>query len=690
MNLSQFDWLIVSGIFLLLGGIAWFTKRYTRSVADFLAADRSAGRYLLTMASGMAGLGTITMVANFEQFYSAGFAAGWWGMMLGPVTLLVTLSGFVIYRYRETRAMTMAQFFERRYSRPFRVFAGLLAFISGVVNYGIFPGVTARFIIYFTGLPPTFVVGGLELPTLAPVMFVMLGAALLLTMTGGQVAVMVTDFLQGQLVNITMLAIMVLLMVTVGFGNIIEGLQMAPAGESKINPFDQANVPDFNVWFFVMMAVLGVYGTMAWQGGQGYNAAARTAHEAKMARILAEFRGLVTYFVIMLLPVAAYAIMHHPAFTGMAESVQAQLDTIGDEQIRTQMTVPLVASRLLPTGLMGLFAVVILAAAISTDDTYLHSWGSIFIQDVVMPFRRKRLAPKTHLRLLRLSMLGVAVFAFMFSLLFPLRAYIFMFFQITGAIYLGGAGSVIIGGLYWNRGTAAGAWWSMAIGSILAVGGIVLQNVLWPWLATGVEFPFNGMQMGFFSAVVSMAVYFGVSLLTCREPIDMDALLHRGPHAVGDDHTAPGNQPATGLKTLVFTNEFTTGDKAIYILKLSIFLLFFIIFVVGTVWGLTGTIPEDLWVKYWWFKLIFTLVVGTATTVWFILGGIKDLVQLFRTLATKVRDSADDGFVTHHLGQPSEDDSLLEVGPDFYASNAEALKVSSKRPAQRPDSSDPV
>ncbi len=649
MNLTLLDWLIVAILFVLLTAVALVTRRYTRSVAAFLTADRSAGRYLLTMASGMAGLGAITLVANFEQFYQAGFAAGWWGMMLGPVTLLVTLSGFVIYRYRETRAMTLAQFFERRYSRRFRVFAGIVAWVSGVINYGIFPGVTARCIIHFTGLPTGFTFLGFETPTLAVVMLLMLSVALVMAISGGQIAIMVTDFLQGQLVNIVMLAVMALLLLTVGFGTIMEGLQLAPAGESRINPFDQHEVADFNVWYFVMMAVFGVYATMSWQGNSAYNASARNAHEAKMARVLAEFRGMITFYVIMLLPVTAYAVMHLPAFSGLADSVRAQLATMDGEQTRQQMLVPVVASHLLPVGMMGLFTAVILAAAISTDNTYLHSWGSIFIQDVVVPLRRKRLDAKTHLLLLRLSMCGVAAFAFCFSLLFPLRAYILMFFHITGAIYIGGAGAVIIGGLYWSRGTTAGAWSAMITGSTLAAGGVVFQNIVWPILASGVEFPFNGMQMSCFAAVVAMSVYILVSLATCRAPVDMDALLHRGQYAVKGDHTAPDARPVSGLRSFGFTSEFTTGDKIIYVLKLATFFLFFGVFVVGTMWGLIWGVSDEAWVRYWWLNLIFTGAVGTATTIWFLIGGVKDLVNLFRTLAQGSQDE-DDGFVTEHLG----------------------------------------
>ena len=80
----------------------------------------------------------INAVAMFEIFNKAGFTVGWWTSLATPAWLLMSLTGFVIYRYRETRAMTPSQIFEIRYSRPFRLFMGSLAFFAGVLNYGIF------------------------------------------------------------------------------------------------------------------------------------------------------------------------------------------------------------------------------------------------------------------------------------------------------------------------------------------------------------------------------------------------------------------------------------------------------------------------------------------------------------------------------------------------------------------------
>ncbi|HCD32697.1 MAG TPA: sodium:solute symporter, partial [Phycisphaerales bacterium] len=85
MKLTWIDWSIVLGFVGALTALAAYTKRYTKSVSDFLAADRCAGRYLLTMSEGMAGLGAASVIANFEKFYKAGFAASWWGLMLAPI-----------------------------------------------------------------------------------------------------------------------------------------------------------------------------------------------------------------------------------------------------------------------------------------------------------------------------------------------------------------------------------------------------------------------------------------------------------------------------------------------------------------------------------------------------------------------------------------------------------------------------
>ena len=73
MDIHLLDAGIVVAMLVVLTVMAIFTNRYTRSVADFLAANRCAGRYLLSVSYGIAGLGAITMIAGFQEYQQAGF-----------------------------------------------------------------------------------------------------------------------------------------------------------------------------------------------------------------------------------------------------------------------------------------------------------------------------------------------------------------------------------------------------------------------------------------------------------------------------------------------------------------------------------------------------------------------------------------------------------------------------------------
>ncbi len=61
------DWWIVGALLVVLSAAALATRRYTTSVGAFLVANRCGGRYIISMANAMAGLGVITMVGLFEQ-----------------------------------------------------------------------------------------------------------------------------------------------------------------------------------------------------------------------------------------------------------------------------------------------------------------------------------------------------------------------------------------------------------------------------------------------------------------------------------------------------------------------------------------------------------------------------------------------------------------------------------------------
>src|SRR6188472_1754318 len=107
--MQPIDWLLVVLPLALVIAFAIYTRRFVRSVADFLAAGRCAGRYLLANARGESDSGLANMMSKFEMVLVAGFVLNFWEKVQVPVLLLVGISGFVVYRYRETRALTLAQ-----------------------------------------------------------------------------------------------------------------------------------------------------------------------------------------------------------------------------------------------------------------------------------------------------------------------------------------------------------------------------------------------------------------------------------------------------------------------------------------------------------------------------------------------------------------------------------------------------
>ena len=635
--MKPIDWIIITSLFVGLNIVGWYCKRYVNSVADFLVAGRNAGRYLGLTASGMAGLGAITILAFFQMYYLAGFAGGWWGIMGLPISIFIALMGWGVYRFRQTRVMTMAEMFERRYSRRFRIFCGIMAFVSGIINFGIFPACGARFFIYFCGLPETIYFQGFPISIFFLIMLILVGTSLLFCLLGGQVTLIVTDFIQGTFVNIILVVIAYVILAKFDWSQIFEAYASAGNGEALLHPFRTKGVSQFNIFYFAIQFFFLFYNVLSWNPSAVQNCSAKSAHEAKMMAVMNVFKNMGLWFGISFMAVGAFTLMNHPDFSGAAAQVNTILDGIANEQIRSQMTVPAALQHILPVGLIGGFAAVVLFAFISTHDTYLLSWGSILIQDVIVPLRGKPLSKKQHLKWLRLSSIGVAVFILFFSWFFKQTENILMFMNITGAIYTGGAGAVIIGALYWKRGTSKAAWTAMIFGSVTAILAIIYRPYIYPVIESYVTNQnilniakyvagINGNTMAFISSLIAITLYIVVSLLDSEPVFNLAKLLRREKR----DETKP---------------EFTKSDKVLYGIVICYTAVYFLAFVIVTLYNLFHDVPTSAWNNYWKFNVYLSIALGTIVLVWFTIGGIMDLKKLFKGLSTERVDENDDGFV---------------------------------------------
>ena len=659
------DWIFVSIPLVMVLGFALYTNRYVKGVADFLSAGRCAGRYLLANAKGETDSGLASTMSRFEIFLVAGFVVTFWEKLTYPIVLFVAISGFVLYRFRETRALTLAQFFEIRYSRNFRIFMGGLAFLGGILNYGVFPAINARFFIYFLDLPLTLRIGPLAVSTFALIMFLYLACTVTVVLIGGQATIMIACCLEGIFSLFVYILIAAVVLYLVRWRQIVQVIAAAPQGHSLMNPLDAWKVSDYNLWFILMGIFTRIYSTMAsQQARQGFYSSARTAHESRMGTVLGEWRGYAGTLMILVLTICAITYLQHPSFAHQAIPIRQAIDSIHSQQLEKQLTVPIALRYLLPEGIKGLFCAIMVMGFLSSDGGHLHSWGSIFVQDFLLPLTRITLSPRAHIWAIRAAIIGVACFAFCFSMFFPQTQYIMIWWLIAGAVFTSGAGASVIGGLYWKKGTTAAAWTAATTGGALCLLGIACGS-FWPHMLpmlrpsfalVGVHLPDKFWVNDQVSSVIAQAtaglVYIIVSLLTCRRAFNLERMLHRGQYAVAGEGTKPQSlrERFTLRNVFRFDENFTLGDKIISggIFWWAIALVVINVAVLG--WNLAWhRWPTASWANYW---LIVAIVVpfgvSLVTLIWFTIGGFRDIRAFFAALKHLRRDSLDDGRVVAH------------------------------------------
>jgi SSS family solute:Na+ symporter len=135
---------------------------------------------------------------------------------------------------------------------------------------------------------------------------------------------------------------------------------------------------------------------------------------------------------------------------------------------------PLFLARILPAGVIGLITSAMIAAFMSTHDSYLLCWSSVLTQDVVAPLCGNRLNTKQRVLLTRLLIVAIGIYIWAWGLFYHGSDDIWDYMAITGAIYFTGAFAVLMGGLYWKRASRAGAWAALLCGftAILGLGPI--------------------------------------------------------------------------------------------------------------------------------------------------------------------------------------------------------------------------
>jgi len=746
------DWLIVVIPVTLVVGMGFYSRRYVRSVADFLSAGRVCGRYVICASDVANALSIITLVAYVEIHYKTGFAISFWMAITAPVAMIMALSGYCVYRFRETKAMSLGQFLEMRYNRPFRIFAASLRSVSEILANTIMPAIAARFFIYFLDLPVTVHIFGLAIPTFLLIILICLTLAISIICMGGTLAMVITDAIQGMFCFPLIVVFIFFILYHFSWNSeIIPVMMDRVQGESFINPYDVSKLRDFNLFFVVIIIFNHIFHRASWLGA-GISCAAKNPHEQKMASILGAWRGQISTIFYVLIALTIITLLNHRNFSSEAknirdsvssniskelindqaqrasfnrsiQSIPAQKHQIGVDpplsqdknldtpvlqtahkkllefngpsggnekfqQFRTLFHQEMLATsmrQLLPSGLLGLFMLLMVLAMISTDNTRIYSAAVTVTQDVILPLKKKSFTLKQHVWILRLVSIGIGVIFLTASSFMAQLDYIQLFTTIMVSVWMGGCAPVMIFGLYSRFGTTAGAFTSLVAGMVLSLDAVLIKrnwaDIVYPWLDNNgfvepvtnfltsvsspfnpyvvwemnpIKFPINSYEIFFLISLFTLFLYIVVSYFTMKEPFNLERMLHRGKYNIDGENKEELKFTLHNLfkKILGITKDYTTGDKVIaYAFFFQSFIWGFLCAFVGVIiWNTITPWPLEWWGTYFFIILLAVPLCLTIISVfWFGIGGLIDLFRLFRDLKARVTDPLDNGQVEGHV-----------------------------------------
>ena len=475
-NFSALDWCIVVGYLIAIVSIGVYIRKYIASATDFMVAGRGLKTFLAIATMIGTELGLVTVMYSSQKGFTGGFAAFHIAFAAAIVTLFVGLSGFIVVPLRRMKVMTIPEFYEKRFGRDVRILGGTILALSGILNMGMFLKAGSLFVTGITGMTAEI--------HLKIVMTVLLCMVLLYTTLGGMVSVAILDYIQFVVLSFSLVFASIVSIRCLGWGNIIDTVTRE-MGESGFNPFDEAG---FGLSYVLWMFFLGLVSCAVWQTAVIRACSAKSTGIVRRIYTLSSVGFLIRFLIPYFFGICALVfIANNPALKEVFLSPEGKADS---ELSLTAM--PFYLSQVLPTGFIGIISAGMLAAFMSTHDSYLLCWSSVLTQDVVTPWFKNGLSSKTRLLLTRIFIVAIGLFILIWGLWYPLGQDLWDYMAISGAIYSIGGFALLAFGLYWKRASRVGAYLALLTGFLAVFGLGSIQNVLNPvkhWFGFTKEIP---------------------------------------------------------------------------------------------------------------------------------------------------------------------------------------------------------
>jgi Na+/proline symporter len=443
-----------------------WTARSVKGLGDYFMGGRRFGKAMMVMHSFGTGTHTDQAVTVAGACYKLGLAGIWYQWLY----LFVTPFYWVIAPLlRRMRYITTADFFEDRFGKSIGLFYAGAGLVKFSLQIGIMLLGTAKTASAITG-------GAMDETTIIWVMtllFVTYGVA------GGLSAAIVTDFIQGLFIIVLSFLLVPYVLEHVGG---FEGLhRLVPAEMFSLTapgdpPAGYARITPFYISVIVVNALIG---TIASPHHMAIGGAGKTEHEVRVGftygNLMKRF-CTVAWALVGVACVAIYPNLDDPEHAfGMA------------------------TRDLLPVGLIGIMLASMVAAVMSSCDSYMVDGAAIFVGNIYRPYIRQNKEEAHYLLAGRLASLVVVAGGILTTYLSTSVVGLLVVIWSASAFF----GIPAWGGVIWRRCNEYGAW----AGSVGAIALWYVSRFEWGW-DLGAQF-----TLYLVGGVVAMVV---VSLLTPR------------------------------------------------------------------------------------------------------------------------------------------------------------------------------
>jgi solute:Na+ symporter, SSS family len=445
--MTNFNWLLdgsIVGVYLLITMIAGlWVRKYVGKVEHFLVAGREMDMYLGIASLAATEFGIVTCMYTAQNGYNHGFAGATPGILMAGAMLVVGLTGFCINPLRDSGVITLPELIEKKFGPNIRWASGVVIVLGGLLNMGVFLRVGGQFLVQVSGMD----VGYLEVMMTA----LLIGVAVY-TILGGMLSVLVTDFLQFVVMSLGLIAVTILILVNVGWDKLVTTVEMN-YGAGGFNPFVN---PNLGFGFVLFQLLLNTAAVLTWQTTIARVLAAKDTETGRKIYTRTSF-----FFVCRFLIPGIWGIAALATFGKVGDSLGAM---------------PSFLSVAVPAGLMGLLIAAMLAADMSTDSSYMLTWGSVIYNDILAPFHKGQWSEKKGLLINRFIVAIIGVFLLIYGLWYKVEGGLWDYLSLTGTIYLASISVLLIASCYWKPANSWGAAAAIFVSAAIPISYLVMQK----------------------------------------------------------------------------------------------------------------------------------------------------------------------------------------------------------------------